>query len=123
MSPVLLAGKAAIALVAISLSSSAVLAQEGPRRGRRGPQTEQLEQHLGLTADQAETLKESRRQHGQQVRELQREIFGKRREINTELQSDNPNTSVVAQHLVYIEGLNKQVKSLRNSSDSKPWRL
>ena len=51
MNPVLLAGKAAIALVAILLSSSAVFAQEGPRRGRRGPQTEQLEQHLGLTAD------------------------------------------------------------------------
>ena len=114
MSPVLLAGKAAIVLVAISLSSSAVLAQDGPRRGRRGPQTEQLEQHLGLTADQAEALKESRRQHGQQVRELQREIFGKRREISAELQGDNPNTSVVAQHLVDVEGLNKQVKSLRD---------
>ena len=119
MSPVLLAGKAAIALVAISLSSSAVLAQEGPRRGRRGPQTEQLEQHLGLTADQAEALKESRHRHGQQVRELQREIFGKRRETNTELQSDNPNTSVVAQHLVDIEGLNKQLKSLRDEFRSQ----
>ena len=114
MSQVLFARRTVIALVAIMLCASAAMAQRGPRRGRRGLQTEQLEQHLGLTADQVVALKEARNQHGQQVRELQREIFRIRREMNTELQGDNPNTAVIAQFLVDIEGLNKQVKDLRD---------
>ena len=115
MNQVLLAKRTAIALVAALLCASSAFAQWGSGRGRRGPGTEQLETHLGLAADQVDALKQARNQHGQQVRELQREIFQKRREINTELQSDNPNTAVVAQHLVDIEGLNKQVKSLRDA--------
>ena len=113
MSQVLFVRRTAIALAAILLCASAALAQRGPGRGRRGPQTEQLAAHLGLTADQVVALKEARNQHGQQVRELQREIFRIRREINTELQGDNPNTAVIAQFLTDIEGLNKQVKDLR----------
>ena len=113
MSQVLLARRTAIALAVILLSSSAAIAQWGTGRGRRGPRTEQLETHLGLTADQVVALKEARSQHRRQIRELQREIFQKRREMKTELQSDNPNTAVVAQFLVDIEGLNKRMKSLR----------
>ena len=114
MSRIPLARRTAIALVAILLCGSAAIAQRDSGRGRRGPGTEQLEKHLGLTADQAVALKEARNQHSQQIRELQREIFQKRREINTELQGDIPNTAVIAQLLVDIEGLNKQVKSLRD---------
>ena len=113
MSQVLFARRTVIALVAIMLCASAAIAQQGSRRGRRGLQTEQLEKHLGLTPDHVVALKEARNQHGQQVRALQREIFQKRREMNTELQGDNPNTAVIAQFLVDIEGLNKQVESLR----------
>ncbi len=111
MRQVLFARRTVIVLVAIMLCASAAIAQRGP--GRRGLRTEQLEQHLGLTEDQILALKEARSLHGQQVRVLQREIFQKRREINTELQGDNPNTAVIAQFLVDIEGLNKQVKNLR----------
>lgn len=113
MSQILFARRTAIVLVAILLCGSAAIAQRGPGRDRRSPQTEQLAKHLGSTAAQVEALKEARDQHGQQVRALQREIFQKRREINTELQGDIPNTAVIAQFLVDIEGLNKQVKSLR----------
>ena len=112
MSQVLFTRRTAAALTVILLCASVAMAQRGPRRGRGGPQTEQLVAHLGLTADQIEALKEAHSQHGRQVRELQREIFRIRRELNTELRVDNPNTAVIAQFLVDIEGLNKQVKSL-----------
>ena len=119
MSQILLARRTATALITILLCGSSAIAQWGP--GRRGPQAEQLATHLGLTADQVEALKEARSQHRQQVRALQREIFQKRREMRAELQGDNPNTAMIAQILVDIEGLNKQVKSLRDEFRQQTW--
>lgn len=101
----------AVLAVLAAFGSAALFAQEDRRR--RAPSFDALQEALELTAEQVAALKEN----GAELRQAARDVMAETREaregLRAEMQLDEPNPSIVGQHMVAIQQAGKALKAQR----------
>ena len=108
--------KRTLTLAAIVLTASAMVVAQDDSQRRRGPSFGAVKDALQLTDEQVTALQEN----NAAVRETAREVMSETREareaLRAELELDNPNPSIVGQHMVAIQQAGKALKAQREQA-------